>query len=241
MIVQGLKFAATRIIGWLIAMLRSEPKEPAAEEPPAMPQPQMPVMEPGEPSVWAQILDYLAYAVGIAILLAIVYVVLSRLYRHRRDLWEKWMAWMRKILRYRARTESVATGYTDEESSLFSWEETLQRMRNNRLGRLFARQTEPGYDQLPDNRAKVRYLYRQWLRDLAARGFEVKRYYTPLELKTDVESWSRREREKADKRRRSDSSSMQDRDALIELYYEARYRDREPAEEELEKVRRQQD
>ena len=94
---------------------------------------------------------------------------------------------------------------------------------------------------MPDNRAKVRYLYRQWLRDLAARGFEVKRYYTPLELKTDVESWSRREREKADKRRRSDSSSMQDRDALIELYYEARYRDREPAEEELEKVRRQQD
>lgn len=235
-IIHTLRSVAKALISWLLSLFRSGPSEEMPEEPPAAPKPEMPPMEPTEPSLLSHILNLVFYGIAILLALAIVYWVLSRLYRNRRDLWDRWTALLRRMLRVRPRMASNTTGYVDEETSLFSWEETLNRMRNHRLGRLFARRSEPGYDDLPDNRAKARFLYRKWLRGLNGMGYKVQPNLTPKELLADTETWQREHKGHSNKRRPSEFA-QQDGKELVELYYEARYRDREPTEEQLNRVR----
>lgn len=235
-IIHTLRSVAITLINWLISLFRSEKSEDILEEPPAMQKPELPPMEPTEPSLLSQIMNIVFYGIAILLLLAIVYWMLSRLYRNRRDLWDKWTALLRRMLRVRPRAASDTAGYVDEETSLFSWEETLKRMRNNRLGRLFARHSEPGYDELPDNRAKARFLYRRWLRGWAGMGYKVQANLTPKELLADTESWQKEQKGPQAKRRHSEFA-QQDGKALVELYYEARYRDKEPTEEQLNRLR----
>ncbi len=235
-IVHTLRSVATALISWLLSLFRSGPSEEIPEEPPAAPKPEMPPMEPTEPSLLSHILNLIFYGIAILLALAIVYWALSRLYRNRRDLWDKWTALLRRMVRVRPRTASNTTGYVDEETSLFSWEETLNRMRNHRLGRLFVRHSEPGYDELPDNRTKARFLYRRWLRGWAGMGYKVQPNLTPKELLEDTETWQREQKGQSGKRRQSELT-QQDGKALVELYYEARYRDREPTEEQLNRLR----
>lgn len=235
-IVHTLQSAAKGLISWLLSLFRSGPSEEILEEPPAPIKPEMPPMEPTEPSLLSHILNLVFYGIAIALFLAIAYWALSRLYRNRRDLWDKWTALLRRMLRVRPRTAPDATGYVDEETSLFSWEETLNRMRKHPLGRLFVRHTEPGYDELPDNRAKARFLYRRWLRGLAGMGYKVQPNLTPKELLADTETWQREHQGQISKRKYADAA-QQDGKALVEIYYEARYRDREPTEEQLNRLR----
>lgn len=235
-IVHALRQVLTALVGWLLALFDSGPPEELPEEPPAAPQPQMPPMEPGEPSLFSHILNLIFYGIAILIIGALLYWALSRLYRSRRDLWDKWRALLQKILRIRPRASQSQAGYVDEETSLFSWEETLNRMRNHRLGRLFARQSEPEYDDLPDNRAKARFLYRKWLRSLIGLGYKAQPHLTPAETLADAESWQQAQEGKRGKRRQTEPQ-QQNHEALVELYYQARYRDREPTEEQLNRVR----
>lgn len=119
--------------------------------------------------------------------------------------------------------------YDDEEIKLLNWRFVSQKWkiwRNPWFSASSWKRTEI-WDELIDNQARVRYLYRQLLRSEQAEGYESKAHLTPMETEDELS------REPVDKpndkwlKRRSIAS------LLINLYYRARYGDQPIGNEEL--------
>jgi len=165
--------------------------------------------------------------IGLAIAALLLAWGAHRLYRQGGAIWRRWReriaAWLSRSWK-----EKSADAYVDEQTSLFSWEESFRQLRRSRIGRLLARNAEPGWEDLPDSRSRVRYLYRRWLRELARAGYSAPSHLTPREIASDF-----RGRESASphpRRRGAAARKAADPAPLIDAYYEARYAEREPAE-----------
>ena len=174
---------------------------------------------PKEPSAWSRFLDRLFMALGYA-LTAAGLAALAVL------VWRRAGGWLRRLfgvllsfLQKKSPKPTPDPGYVDEETSLFSWEEAARKLRVSRLFRRPGRRREERWEDMPDNRARVRFLYRRWLRRLEREGCRPPRHLTPRETAEDAAAFP--------------AAATGDVSLLIELYYRVRYAETEPTDEEM--------
>jgi hypothetical protein len=236
----------TGMIGWMLSEVRKlllllfgrskaveiQPTPEPLPPPPFQPQPQA-----SEPGLFAKIFNVLVHLLAYTIMAALIGWGLWVLYRNRRRIWQALMRVLAMLLGGRTNPARQPHGFTDEESSLFSWEETLARLRKTRIGRMLSGKREPRFEDMSGNREKARFLYRRWLRVQADHGYRVRGDLTPSETARDVERW----RIADDSSTRNPSLTAQDDQALIDLYYRVRYRDEEPTDDQVAAIRRSQE
>ncbi|MGG6309531.1 hypothetical protein [Paenibacillus macerans] len=243
---------ARRIVQWLTR--RPEP-EPLPEQPAA----EMPSMEPflpadtHEPGLLSRILDIAFYSLGILIGAALLGYLLYWLYRNGGGVWRRTIDRLLALLRKESAAAENAA-YRDEEKSIFTWEAALQSWRQ-----AGARLFRPGaahdrWEDMSDNRERVRYLYRLLLRKERDGGYPLKLHLTPRETIMDIRRDKEQRREAGNKGR---ASSLMKRLAgdgvqatepvreepdspageLVRLYYRARYGEGMPRDEEVAELR----
>jgi len=224
---------AFRLLAALLDRAPAPPPEPSA---PAAPPP-MPLPPQGEPSRFSRIMDIALYALGWTILAAGAAWLAYRLYLSG-GLLRRWIGRLIALLAGSGRSPA-SDGYTDEEEVVFRWEEVRQRWRDSRIGRLRFGRREPGWNELADNRERVRYLYRRWLRGHTARGYEAKRHLTPLETERDVARWEAAASGRGGRSQAALGGGAPEEASpspLIRLYYKARYGEKPVSDEELARL-----
>lgn len=195
-----------------------EAPSPELEPQPTAAPPELPMTEPSEPSAFMKLLE-LIFRIGATVLLAataavVLYFALKKAYRLLRTLWSKLAA-------RQGAGVGADQGFTDEVESLTS-KEKRRRGKGAKQGN-----SKPGlkiWSELGTNAERVRYLYRQWLQEQRRTGYEAKSYLSPRETVEDI-------------RARSGSRSANDLSDLVSLYELARYGEREPSDEAVEKQR----
>ncbi|WNS45453.1 hypothetical protein [Paenibacillus sp. MMS20-IR301] len=213
---------------WLTAVLSgSEAPAPVTEELPAA-NSGFPPVESGEPGLLSAILNILFYIAGTALLLVILYYILRWLYSNTGGILRRAIDWLLTLLR--RESPSAAAGYRDEETSLFTWEQTVQGFRDYLRSKLSPASRKDRWEGMNGSRERVRWLYRHWLRAKQAEGYELKTYLTPQETAADVAEWS-----EGQKRQRSGSGGRS-ADKLPGLYNRARYGGEELPEPSAEEV-----
>jgi len=209
-----------------------EPSAPTMDRPPGLPEP-----EPG--GWWTVIMDYVFYAIGTIVILWLLYMGGRQLYRNSGD-WFRSL--VQRILSFLKKTEQVKsdTGYTDEETGVFSWDTVMRRFRESRLGRLFVKDSEPSWDDLTTNQERIRWLYRRWLRTASESGYERRASLTPRETASDVLAWLA-ERASSGRKlfsRRADAAPDASAEELAEMYDRVRYGGTKVSDDEVAAARR---
>ncbi|CAM4432140.1 DUF4129 domain-containing protein [Paenibacillus phoenicis] len=206
------------IVRWLTRP--QEPVLPPTEEPEAVTPPQEPMLpaEPQEPGLLSEILNYAFYVFGGLLLAALLGFVLYWLYKNAGGYWRKAISRLLNLLRRESAAPEPAA-YRDEETSLLTWESALQGWR--RIGARLLRTGKPAerWEDMRDNRERVRFLYRLFLRKERQRGVSLKPYLTPKELVEEIKL----------------EAAV---DPLLQLYYETRYGEELPGDEEVAELRR---
>ncbi len=223
-------------IRWLFGLLpQGEPaEEPPAPEPPPPSMPEgLPAAE-GEPGWFAQLLDILAYAVGIAAVGLLLFALGRWLYRNGGGVFREWLRRLAAFLTRSGRGAEDAA-YVDEETTVFSWEAVGKRVRDSWLGRLVARSRAERWEEQRTNPERIRFLYRRWLRSAVDDGYAPRRHLTPRETEADVLAWA------ASRPSGRGGTAERGRGAegpLVELYDRVRYGDAVPSDEDVERARR---
>jgi hypothetical protein len=232
-------------IRWLFGLL---PQGAPAEEPPA-PEPAPPsrpegLPEPaGEPGWFAQLLDILAYAVGIGAIGLVLFLLGRWLYRNGGGVLREWLRRLAAFLSRSGRGAADAS-YVDEETTVFSWETVGKRVRESWLGRLVARSRSERWEDQRTNAERVRFLYRRWLRAAVDAGYEPRRHLTPRETEADVLAWaasrpaSGRGAKPAIGAGGDVAGGAGSAGTLVEQYDRVRYGDASPSDEDVERARR---
>lgn len=215
--------AARIFITWISRLFSGSEAPPPEAAPPAA-APQLPAFEENEPGLLAVILDIAFYIAGTAVVLLMLYFTLRWLYRNTGGILRR--AVDRLLTLLRRESKPAAAGYQDEETSLFTWEQTLRGFRKYWQSRLSPASRRDRWEGMNGSRERIRWLYRHWLRARQAEGYEVKAYLTPQETAADVAAWSEGQRRK----RTGHSSDGQTGNRLLKLYNKARYTDEELSE-----------
>ena len=211
--------------GWL-SRLFSGGQEPPEEVPmPAPIEPVLPAepMEPREPTLFLVVMEYVTKIAVILIAGALAVMALIGLYRAIRRWLPRMASWLAEWMEgFGAR--GSGEGVVDEKNSLFDLSAAGERMRG-RLRRLTdrLRGREPKWEQLRDNRERMRYLFRTAVFRAVAAGYAFRRSDTPEETGA---KWGTHAR-----------LSERDTDLLIGLYNRARYGKGEIDDDEVERVR----
>lgn len=252
--------------GLLMAMLRAvvrwllrQPKEPEPLEQPEMEVPPLEPMIPVEShdsDLLSRILNFAFYAIGSLLIAALLGFALYWLYKNAGGIWRKAIDRLLSLLRRESAAPKQAD-YRDEETSLFTWESTLQGWR--KMGARLLRTGRPPerWEEMKDNRERVRYLYRLFLRKERERGYPIKPHLTPRETVEELRLEAGRRDESAAKaagseRRRfsfgvrasekEKSRVQEESDAalspLLRLYYQVRYGEETPRDDEVAELRR---
>ncbi|GAA4877370.1 hypothetical protein GCM10023310_66610 [Paenibacillus vulneris] len=202
---------------WLQALFSGSAEQPVPETPKAPPKVPMNLSGSEEPALWLVWLQKIMYFVvgGLVVLgcLLAVYLVLRRVPRLFRLL----LSWLAGKLHSEGKRTSKI-GYEDDVESLMDWEALNDKLLSG-WKRMFAGSGREKWEDLQDNKQRIRYLYRNWLRQSMRRGYLFKSFLTPRETGSEVEQWSGKEISSAD--------------ALLNLYEQARYGDKPVTDEEL--------
>lgn len=161
-----------------------------------------------EPSLFWEIMTYVAYAVAAVLVVVLLYVAVRKLAVLFKKLWEQLGAWMGRV------GHAVGEDYRDEQESLLDWGDVRRDMSEQvkkRLGMLFAR--EKKWEQM-DAREQARYL----VRTLYRRRRQPADDRTLREVLPDL--------------------NAADPQTLAEVYEAARYAGREPERALLERLRK---
>jgi hypothetical protein len=217
---------------WLWLLLRAllrlllpsgQTAEPPVQAPPPA-QPMLPEPSAGEKGWFAQLLEIVFYVVGTAAVCAAAFFIVRTIYRNRRiiaerigRLWKRLMGFLGKSHR-----GEETTGYVDEETTLFSWE-SVQGAFGAKWLKRFAGGRAERWSELRDNRERVRYLYREWLRGLGKRGYKLNNKLTPEETRRDAEQ-------------KVGPAADTGAEELVGLYYKARYSGAPITDQELAKA-----
>jgi hypothetical protein len=171
--------AVKEALRWLLGLMAGEPVE-MPSEPAATPGPQQSGLpEPkGDPALIWVILEYLLMAVFIAAAAAFVYYCFKGLSR--------WLpGWLKRVAAWFARrgngqAEDPDPGYVD---TVLSTREGKPGGGGplERLKRLFQSRREVRWEDLADNRQRMRYLYAQAVRRAVRVGFRWQAEWTPAE------------------------------------------------------------
>lgn len=171
--------AVKEALRWLLGLLASEPVE-MPPEPAATPRPQQPGLPEakGDPALIWVILEYVLMAVFIAFAIAFVYYCYRSLSR--------WLpGWLKRVAAWFARR-----GKGQAEDSDPGYVDTVLSTREGkpggigplgRLKRLFQGRSEVRWEDLADNRQRMRYLYTQAVRRAVRAGFRWQAEWTPAE------------------------------------------------------------
>ncbi len=243
------------VVRWLTRPQEPAPpplEEPKEEFPPL--EPMLPV-ESHEPDLLAQILNYAFYVLGGLLTAALLGFVLYWLYKNAGGIWRKTVDRLLSLLRRESAAPEQAA-YRDEETSLFTWESALEGWR--KVGARLLRTGKPSerWEDMRDNRERVRYLYRLFLRKERARGYPLKPHLTPREMVQEIIQETARQDEaaqaaKSGKRKRTagievtetacgtDRRELEYASApLLRMYYATRYGKETPRDEEVAELRR---
>ncbi|KWX70965.1 hypothetical protein AMQ84_28475 [Paenibacillus riograndensis] len=218
--------AAQAFFGWLSRLFSGSGKsEPSQVAPPPV-MPEMPSAESQEPGLLSMLLDYAFYAFGAAVLAVVLYYGLRWLYRNTGGLWRRFIDSLLSLLR----KESIPknTAYRDEEKSIFTWEKTVQGVRDYWRNRLASASRRDRWEGMNGGRERTRWLYRHWLQAKRAEGYLPRNYLTPQETMTDIAEWNA-----GRKRQRKNEAAAAASAELLHFYNQARYGAAELPESEV--------
>lgn len=189
-------------------------KESGVSEPPP-PMDSSPGLLPvEEPSAFALFMEKVLYwAVAILLVFAALWLLFIAGKYAKRWL-KRFMGW------YGERLEAPKEGYVDEKQSLLDAREWV-RAQADQVKRRFvdAFRKQPGWDELADNRERVRHAYRRLLLNRIAAGYKHSEARTPHE--TGVELERRAPLDRAER-------------AAIPLYEDVRYGGKDVSDEQAE-------
>jgi hypothetical protein len=212
-----------QIIAWLLALF-NQPAEPPAPKGAPAPPPNMGLGEAAPPAAWLQWLEkIMMVVVGIALVIGVL-LLLYIAARKLPPLFKRLFRWLMVLLNQRGQRQK-AVGYEDDVESLMDW-----KRFNNSLTNRFKKWVAGQFEQKPqwqsmDNRERVRYLYRQWIRKHAKDGYQLQKHLTPEETNKDIQSWS--------KEREPTPSG-----AMIGMYEQARYGHKPMNEKDIEALKK---
>lgn len=207
----------------LRALLPGDQPQPEPEPPPQPTNP-MQLLPAAEEKGWfGHLLDILFYTFGAAAVGVLGFLLVRTLYRNRRVI----AGFVRRVLNRiaawlgRSQRPDAGTGYVDEETTIFSWESVQGELARKWRQRFGGGRRPERWNELRDNRERVRFLYRRWLRGLANRGYTVRSTLTPEEICQEAQNWV---------------ETTGGAKGLVDLYYKARYGSGGITDQEVERV-----
>ncbi|RCX18170.1 uncharacterized protein DUF4129 [Fontibacillus phaseoli] len=219
------------IFGWLFRP-SDEPKlvPEEAVQPPAM---EFPPPEAHEPGWLSQLLDAVFFGFGTLVVIALLAALLYWVYKNAGGIWRRWIDRLLSLLGQPS-TEKSNKAYVDEETTLKAWESGMSKWRGW-LGTFSSRRgRRERWEDLPDNRERIRYLYRRMLKAEQAEGYDLKPHFTPRETEAEIRKLpvSKSRSGKSDWEKRRSTA-----DVLLGLYYRARYGELEPGDDEVARIK----
>lgn len=221
-ITQGIEWAVRSLVQLLLSLMTGrEAETPASQQPEASPPPAFPPVEQKDPAPWLVWVENVLKVVIIIIVIAViglaVYWLLRVVYRLSR-------AFLAKMAERSAERLGAEQGYTDEVESLMTlnkWQDGWRLRRKSKRG-------EPAvkWEELTGTRERIRYLYSRWVKRSISKGYLYQAHLTPRETVEELVKW-----QATAKGTEMDSYSEIERQQLIKLYEEARYKEEEPQEE----------
>lgn len=209
-------------IAWLLRLMRldSTPDVPLEPIPPA-PQPLLPPAAPAEPSWFDMLLYYaqiiIGYLIVIALILCGIYIIISKLTPALASLFRRLMN------RSLSRQIEGSEGFSDEKETLLVlkdlprmlWQKALKRWSSDYI-------IEPKWSHLPNNRERIRFLYRVMIGQAAIGGYNYNKTLTPNETEQELTN--------------KDQLPSQAIHVITSAYNEVRYGDEEVSDEQLKQV-----
>ncbi|NOU71351.1 DUF4129 domain-containing protein [Paenibacillus sp. LMG 31458] len=221
---QGISSLLRSSIAWLLRLLQSEPSsdQPLEPSPSAQPLPLPPPAPTDEPSWFDMLLHYaqviFGYLIVIALILGAIYIIIAKLTPALVSL-------IRRLMNrsFSSKKGEGTEGFTDEKENLLAWKE-LPRMWWQQTMKSWSRGkvNEPKWSHLPNNRERIRFLYRVLIQQAAEGGYTYNKAYTPNET----------ERELSNQYQLSSHAVH----AITSAYNQARYRDDDVSDLELDQV-----
>ncbi|MDF2964157.1 MAG: hypothetical protein K0S39_5892 [Paenibacillus sp.] len=224
---QAVLWLKEQLLAWLRELLSRTPDPPASNKTEQAPANLGGLGEGGQAAPWLIWLEkafmVVMWAVLAALVLWLLYNVCRKLPKLLKVLYMKLLALLnRKELR------KGPGGYEDDVESLMDWQALRDSMASRMKGWL-PRKAQPRvkWDDLKDNRERVRYLYRSWIQKAVGNGYLPQRFLTAKETIQDIQS--------------RDNKHRQPPDTLISLYEQVRYSDKAAAEKEVSRLKQSMD
>lgn len=184
---QGIVAGLRAAIIWLLRLMQSDPPAEAPPEPsPSAAPPLLPPAAAAEPS-WLDTLLHaiqivLGYLIVIALIVLAIYVIVSKLM-------PAVTALLRRLLNrsLSSKQDIESEGFIDEKEALVDWK-GLPRLwwQQVRKGRNKERSYAKKWSLLPNNRERIRFLYRLLIDRAAQGGYAFKEALTPNETEKDL-------------------------------------------------------
>lgn len=226
--------AVKKALRWLLGLMAGEPVE-MPPEPVATPSPQQPGLPEakGDPALIWVILEYVLMAVFIAFAVAFVYYCYRSLSR--------WLpSWLKRVAAWFARR-----GKGQEQDPDPGYVDTVLSTREGkpggggplgRLKRLFQGRREVRWEDLADNRQRMRYLYTQAVRRAVRAGFRWQAEWTPAEAAAAARDAAKPKAGLQAAATGQTAAKLLDRE-LSDAYERARYGGPEPDDAEVARFR----
>ncbi|WP_019911178.1 hypothetical protein [Paenibacillus sp. HW567] len=221
--------AVRLIFAWLSQLFSGSEESPQNEAAPPPAMPELPAAEANDPGLLATILNFAFYALATAVIAILLYYGLRWLYRNTGGLLRRMMDAVLSMLRRELPPEAAA--YKDEEKSIFTWEKTVQGVKDYWRNKLIPASRRDRWEDMDSSREQTRWLYRHWLNAKRAAGYEVKRYLTPQETEADVAEWAQTAVKKRPRKDQEGASAAPGE--LLHLYNQARYGEADPPAAEV--------
>lgn len=186
--------AAGRFILYLIELLSRTKESPGLEQEPsgggAL---ELPPAEAKEPSpFWDAVVQVVGTVILAAALLFAVYFLIKQLIRLCRFLVKK----IKELVEGGKWSDGMGLKYDDEKENLLDWQVIRQNYSDSfRNWWEKIRNTEPKWNQLTDNRQRVRFLYRKLVLQAIASGYSFRNSFTAKETINDLTRQERLEPE----------------------------------------------
>lgn len=228
--------AIWQAFSFVIRLLTGQP-EPVIPEPVQQPEPVQEQFMPdadGGSGILGTIFDILFYLMLVALLIALAVLLLWWLFHRGPGVMRRLLEQVSAFL-MRGQKAAVEAAYIDEESTLPASERMKGWLQRGLLGRVLYRAKEQKYEELTDNQARVRFLFRSWLRFNTAKGYGIKKFLTPKETVSDAAAWAAKASGK------KDFVPSVDIETLSELYNQARYSNHPLSDDDVRKLKQQLD
>lgn len=227
------------VVGWLTRTSPGESEqiqEEVVDIPPLEPILPQEVTSPG---LLSQILNIMAYVIGAVIIAGLLALLMYWLYKNVGGFWRKSIDSLLGLLRRSGQDEPV-TPYQDEEKNIFSWDRVSKKLRDLSSPLTWIGRRTERWEDMNDNRERVRYLYRRLLHLELAAGYEPKPNLTPMEQEREYKKWL--EQNEPNKKTSTQAKSARGKrgassEPLISLYYRVRYGDERPDDEEVVNIK----